>query len=320
MRGSVATAVKHARVPAGIMAIFIMGISISTGQTIMNSENYNKLNAEERRVILHKGTEMPFTGKYNDFDEKGVFVCKQCNAPLFRSDDKFSSECGWPSFDDEIEGALERRTDADGIRTEILCANCGGHLGHVFLGERFTDKNLRHCVNSVSLNFIPASELQSARKAYFAGGCFWGVEHLFEQKDGVVSAVSGYMGGDVKDPSYQDVLRGTTGHLEAVEVTYDPEKVSYEDLARYFFEIHDPTQENGQGPDIGEQYKSAVFVQNDAEEKTVKKLIGLLRNNGYDVVTKVLRSNRFWKAETYHQDYYQKKRQQPYCHFYQKRF
>ena len=114
---------------------------------------FNELTDEEKYVIENKGTEYPFTGKYNDFYEEGIFTCKKCNTPLYKSEDKFKSGCGWPSFDDEIQGAVKRVPDRDGRRVEIVCASCGGHLGHVFEGEELTAKNTRHCVNSISLNF-----------------------------------------------------------------------------------------------------------------------------------------------------------------------
>ena len=157
-------------------------------------------------------------------------------------------------------------------------------------------------------------------KAYYAGGCFWGVEHLFQSKSGVLSAVSGYMGGPVNNPTYQEVCTGMTGHLEVVEITYDPERASFEELTKFFFEIHDPTQANGQGPDIGPQYLSAVFFNSEEEKDTATALVDQLKENGYDVVTKLLPVETFWKAEDYHQDYYVKKNQQPYCHVYQKKF
>jgi peptide methionine sulfoxide reductase msrA/msrB len=286
----------------------------------MENKAYNELTPEEERVIVHKGTEAPFSGKYNDFFEKGSYHCKRCGALLYRSDDKFPSSCGWPSFDDEVKGAIRREMDADGRRTEILCAHCGAHLGHVFEGEGLTEKNVRHCVNSISMTFVPEKDTSHVAKAYFAGGCFWGVEYLFEQKEGVLSAVSGYMGGTKENPSYRDVSSGKTGHREVVEVTYDAEKVSYEELAKFFFEIHDPTQANGQGPDIGEQYQSVVFYNDEEEKLTAQKLIEILKDMGYEVVTQVRPAGEFWEAEEYHQDYYDKNRKRPYCHVYQKKF
>jgi peptide methionine sulfoxide reductase msrA/msrB len=278
---------------------------------------FNQLTTEEKHVIINKGTERPFTGKYDDFSEGGIYTCKQCNAPLYRSEDKFRSHCGWPSFDDEIPGAIARKMDADGRRTEILCANCNGHLGHVFEGEGITAKNIRHCVNSISMNFVSSEELKTA---YFAGGCFWGVEHLLQQQPGVVSVVSGYMGGRAENPTYQEVCNKNTGHLEAVEVSYRPDQTDFETLTKLFFEIHDPTQRDGQGPDKGEQYASAIFYHNEEEKKIAEKLINILKVKGYDVVTRLLPMSTFWKAEDYHQDYYQKNGKQPYCHRYEKKF
>ena len=309
----------------------------------------NKLTPDETRVIVNKGTEAPFTGKYYSFDEPGVYTCKHCGAALYRSTDKFQSSCGWPSFDDEIPGAVKRSIDADGSRTEITCARCGAHLGHVFLGEGFTDKNTRHCVNSISMNFIPASDtaaiaaamaldnpvpspasgmmatnvsatMPMTDTAYYAGGCFWGVEYMLQQEEGVQSVVSGYMGGHVANPTYEQVCTGTTGHAETVQVVFDPSKVSYEKLTKLFFEIHDPTELNRQGPDRGYQYRSAVFYKNDEQKQTTEKLINILKGKGYKVVTEVAPAGPFYQAEAYHQDYYDHTGKRPYCHAYVKRF
>jgi peptide methionine sulfoxide reductase msrA/msrB len=285
-----------------------------------NSMKVDKLNPEEERIIIHKGTERPFTGEYLNHKEAGTYICKQCGAPLFRSSDKFDSGCGWPSFEDEIPGAVKRTLDADGIRMEITCAKCGGHLGHVFEGEGFTPKNTRHCVNSISLEFIKASQEVVLEKAYFAGGCFWGVEHLLKQSEGVISTRVGYMGGRTKNHTYKQVCYENTEHAEVVEVVFDPKKTSYETLARLFFEIHDPTQKNRQGPDTGDQYRSAVFYTNHGQKETAEKLIALLKGKGYNPVTKVVPADTFWVAEDYHQDYYDNTGKQPYCHIYQKRF
>jgi methionine-S-sulfoxide reductase len=156
--------------------------------------------------------------------------------------------------------------------------------------------------------------------AYFAGGCFWGVEHYMQQLDGVVSVESGYMGGHVDSPSYEDVLTHASGHLEAVRVRFDPARVSYETVAKRFFEIHDPTQADGQGPDLGSQYLSAVFYVDDAQKHTTEQLIAKLEARGYDVVTMVKPAATFWPAESYHQDYYAKSGKTPYCHGRVKRF
>jgi len=242
--------------------LFLTFVLFQTLNIFSQNSTYRVLNPEEKRVILHKGTEAPFTGKYDDFYEDGVYVCKQCGAKLYYSSSKFDAHCGWPAFDDEIKGAVKRTLDPDGYRTEISCANCGAHLGHVFLNEGFTPTNTRHCVNSISMVFIPKKKAKTQNKiekAYFAEGCFWGTEYWMEKQKGVISAVSGYAGGKMANPSYYQVSTGNTGYVETVEVSYNPNIISYEELLKVFFNTHDFTQIDGQGPDIGNQYLSVIF-------------------------------------------------------------
>ncbi len=300
--------------------------AVSTQQNM----ELRKLTPEEERIIVHKGTEAPYSGKYEKFNETGTYVCKRCGTPLYRSADKFDAHCGWPSFDDEIQGAVKRIPDPDGMRTEIECAKCGAHLGHVFLGEGLTDKNTRHCVNSISLDFIspglspalvsPAPESTATDTAIFAGGCFWGVEYYMQKINGVISTEVGYTGGKTDHPTYKEVCAGTSGHYEAIEVVFDPARTTFEAVAKMFFETHDPTQWNHQGPDYGEQYRSAVFYRTEEQKAVTEKLISQLKAKGFRVVTELIPAKIFWKAEDYHQDYYDHKGATPYCHGYVKRF
>ncbi|MDP4238758.1 MAG: bifunctional methionine sulfoxide reductase B/A protein [Bacteroidota bacterium] len=286
---------------------------------------YNPLTPEEQAVILHKATERPFTGEYDTNFEKGTYVCKQCNAPLYRSEDKFDAHCGWPSFDDEIPGAVKRIPDADGQRTEIVCTNCGAHLGHVFIGERLTPKNTRYCVNSISMKFIPSVEKNESKDqiretAYFASGCFWGTQYHFMKAKGVIATTVGYMGGRTQNPTYKQVCTGETGHVETTQVVFDKTKTSYEDMVKLYFETHDFTQVGGQGPDIGDQYRSVIFYSSEDQRLIAEKYIGILTDKGYKVATILKPAPKFWKAEDYHQEYYEKNHGTPYCHIYRKIF
>ncbi|MFO7936887.1 MAG: bifunctional methionine sulfoxide reductase B/A protein [Kiritimatiellia bacterium] len=298
-----------------IVLITALMTGLSMNAEDLMKEKWRELTRKEKKVIVDKGTEPPGTGKYDNFFDNGVYTCRRCGAALYRSDNKFDSHCGWPAFDDAVPGAVKQVPDADGRRTEILCNVCGGHLGHVFFGERLTSADTRHCVNSISMDFVKSADVPGRfEKAVFAGGCFWGVEYYLQQVSGVISAVSGYTGGEKKTPTYKEVCGGRTGHIEAVEVLYDPVQVSYEILARKFFEIHDPTQVNRQGPDKGEQYKSAVFYADENQKKIAEKLIKTLRDKGYKVATELRPASVFYRAELYHQDYYFNKGQTPYCH------
>ena len=180
--------------------------------------------------------------------------------------------------------------------------------------------NTRHCVNSISMNFIPAGKKTKLETAIFASGCFWGVEYYFSKFDGVISTTAGYIGGKIKNPTYKQVCTGKTGHAEAVQVLFDPAKTTYEELAKLYFETHDFTQLNRQGPDVGTQYRSEIFYTNDAQKQIAEKLIKLLKAKGYDIKTALTKATEFYEAEDYHQDYLQKKGETPSCHVYKKIF
>lgn len=266
----------------------------------------NNLNEEETQVIINKATESPYSGKFYEHNGNGVYGCKKCNNYLYLSKHKFDSGCGWPSFDDSIEGSISQVLDDDGARVEIICTKCNGHLGHIFRGEYLTSNNLRHCVNSISLKFNSWDEI-SHKIAYFAGGCFWGIEKNFDNFEGVFSATSGYMGGQTKNPTYEEVCTGNTGHLEVVQIHYDENIISYSQLVELFFKMHNPEQADGQGVDIGLQYLSGIFTSDENEINIIKDKIHTLSEQGLKIATKIYEDSTFYEAEDYHQDYYRKK-------------
>jgi peptide methionine sulfoxide reductase msrA/msrB len=277
------------------------------------------LSPQEKSILLDKDTERPFCGLLLQNKEKGTYVCRLCGLPLFSSDAKFESGTGWPSFfrPFDMQHVRNERDASHGmVRMEILCTRCGSHLGHVF-DDGPAPTGLRYCLNSGSLKFHaatselpPESRPLKLQTAYFAGGCFWGIEDRLQQVPGVISAVSGYQGGTAAKPSYKEVCTGRTGHAETVRVTFDPERVTYRQLLEWFFKIHDPTQVNRQGPDVGTQYRSAVFAADDEQLNEAKAYIEELskqdRFRGRKIATVVERAAPFYEAEDYHQDYHLK--------------
>lgn len=276
------------------------------------------LTEEEKRVIIDKGTERAFTGEYRNSKWAGTYYCRQCGSALYHSEHKFDSQCGWPSFDDAIPGAVDWVDDADGMRTEITCAHCHGHLWHVFVGEQITEKNIRHCVNSLSMKFVSDAkiELPTYELATFGGGCFWCIEAVVQRLQWVVQVQSGYSGGKRKFPTYEHICTGCTGHIEVVQVTFDPKIISYDILLKVFFALHDPTSVDKQWADAWEQYRSVIFYHDELQKNTIDTVIQHLEaEKVYEnpIVTEIRPLEKFWVAEWYHQNYYNQHENKSYC-------
>ncbi len=271
-----------------------------------------QLTPEQYRITRQAGTERAHSSPLCALSEPGKYACVCCDSHLFDAGEKFNSGTGWPSFTQPIqENAISyRKDDSHGITlVEVNCNTCDAHLGHVFQ-DGPEPSGLRYCINAVSLKKIASAE----RKVTFGGGCFWCTEAIFQHLKGVTKVESGYSGGDVANPTYREVCSGETGHAEVIEVTYDPNQISYEEIVGVHLSTHNPTTLNHQGGDHGTQYRSIIFYRDAIEKATAERLVVELRERiGKRVFTEIKPFVQFYRAEANHQNYYLRNQGEQYC-------